>query len=133
MSQKQHANIQLIDVIKLSAIEGYGIKRFNWLLKKIKMEAIWSVPLKVEQTKMLIMDGHHRFEVAKALGLRIVPVELFTYDEVEVYSLRKNIEVTSKIILKNAEAGIIFPYKTAKHKFPDKTAISNGFPLEDLK
>jgi len=133
VNQTGYEKVRFVEVASLSIIEGHGPKRVNWLLEKIKKEGIWSEPIKVEKSKMLVMDGHHRFEVAKKLGLRIIPAELFSYENVEVYSLRKNINVTSSIILKNAELGIVFPYKTAKHKFPNKISCFKGVSIEDLK
>lgn len=125
--------VVLVPVASLSAIEGFGPKRAIWLQNKIVEENIWTVPLKVEKTKHLVMDGHHRFEVAKALGLKHVPAQMFSYDEVEVYSLREKITVTGDIILKNHEEGIIFPYKTAKHNFPNVDEDFEGIPLNELK
>ena len=60
--------IVYVDVSSLSAIEGHGPKRVRWLKEKIELENIWTVPLKIEKTKHLVMDGHHRFEVAKEMG-----------------------------------------------------------------
>ena len=125
--------IAFVDVASLSAIEGHGPKRVLWLKNKIETEGLWTVPLKVEKTKHLVMDGHHRFEVAKAMGLRRVPAELFTYDEVEVWSLRPKIEVTGEIILRNYGEGVIFPYKTAKHGFPEGAIDFEGVPLDELR
>lgn len=125
--------IVYVDVSSLSAIEGHGPKRVRWLKEKIELENIWMVPLKIEKTKYLVMDGHHRFEVAKEMGLQRVPAELFSYDEVRVWSLRSNIAVSADIILKNHEDGIIFPYKTAKHHFPDNGLKFEGVLLDELR
>lgn len=126
-------SIHLVETRDLSPIEGFGPKRVVWLKKKILDEGVWTVPLKVENTHKLVMDGHHRFEVAKALGLRFVPAELFSYDDVEVYSLRKSIVVTPEVILSNAKNEVIFPYKTAKHRFPDTKMTFEGIPLDELR
>lgn len=125
--------VELVEVSSLSAIEGHGPKRAIWLRDKIVDEGIWTVPLKVEKSKGLVMDGHHRFEVAKTLGLSRVPVEYFSYDEVVLYSLRKTIEVTADIIFDNHEKGIIFPYKTAKHDFPGREPNFKGISLDELR
>ena len=79
------------------------------------------------------MDGHHRFEVAKLLNLTFIPVELFDYSEVEVFSLRKNRKVNVDIIFKNHEEGIIYPYKTAKHNFKSSNKSFEGISLNELK
>jgi len=125
--------VVFLDVASLSVIEGHGPKRVLWLKSKIEMEGFWTRPLKVEKTKRLIMDGHHRFEVAKAMGLRLVPAELFTYDEVNVWTLRPKIKVTSEVIMRNHVKGVVFPYKTAKHSFPDGALYFEGVHLDKLR
>lgn len=124
--------IGYVDVSALSPIEGFSRKRVLWLKDKVLEEGVWTTPIKVEKSKLLIMDGHHRFEVSKALGLSRIPVHFFSYDEVQVWSLRDNHEVSSEIILRNHEEGVIFPYKTAKHKFPEGIEAFQGVRLEDL-
>ncbi len=130
---KASLSIELIEVSKLRALEGHGPKRVDWLAAKVFEEQLWTVPIKVERTQFIIMDGHHRFEVAKRLNLRVVPAELFSYDEVELYSLRKTIEVTAEIIFENARKDVLFPYKTAKHIFPKTSDVFTGVPLYELK
>ncbi len=127
------AKIGYLDVALLRPLEGHGPKRVGWLLDKIVSEGIWTVPLRVERSKFLVMDGHHRFEVAKLMNLRRVPVELSDYDCVEVFSLRRNIAVSPEIILKNADEGTIFPYKTAKHKFSTSLEDFEGISIDELK
>jgi hypothetical protein len=102
-------------------------------MEKIEKENIWTAPLKVERSLNLIMDGHHRFEVVKALGLSKVPAEYFTYDEVDVWSLHSNIDVSPQIIFNNHRNKIIFPYKTAKHQFHGIEPKFDGVPLDELR
>ena len=128
-----HRKAQLVEVSSLNAIEGYDEKRAKWLADKIVSDGVWTMPLKVEKSKHLVMDGHHRFAVARALGLTRVPAEIYTYDEVEVYSLHRNIPVTAEIILDNHARGEIFGYKTTKHNFPDIDESFAGIALDKLR
>lgn len=125
--------LRLIDVAKLRPLEGHGPKRVLWLRDKIVDEGIWRVPLRVEASRHLVMDGHHRFEVAKLLGLSRVPAYVFAYDMVEVYSLRPSIEVSPEIIFANDDADVLFPYKTAKHRFPEFDEAFEGIAINELK
>ena len=127
------SKVCLAPVAKLSPIEGHGTKRKEWLARKIQDEGVWKVPLRVERSRMLVMDGHHRLEVARLLKLRQVPVLFYMYDDVTVYSLRKSVAVTPGIIMDNADKGVIFPYKTAKHIFPDDAVEFQGIPLDELR
>tara|TARA_B100001059_G_C17809085_1_gene571098 strand:+ start:889 stop:1296 length:408 start_codon:yes stop_codon:yes gene_type:complete len=125
--------IVLISVDKLKHIEGFGKKRIIWLKNKILEEGVWTVPLKISDEHFLVMDGNHRMEAAKILELKYVPCLVYSYDEVKVWSLRKNQIVTSDLIIKNSLSGSIYPYKTAKHEFPDGGDIVCNYSLDLLR
>mgnify|MGYP006080255717 CR=1 FL=1 len=124
--------IVFIETQRLQHIEGYSKKRALWLQDKILNENAWTVPLKVEDTNFLVMDGQHRMEVAIALELKAVPCLLYSYEEVDVWSLRDQYEVTPRIIKDRVNNKNIFPYKTAKHSFPDSGDLKCNFNLQDL-
>lgn len=124
--------IMLIEVNKLLHIEDYGRKKVLNLEEKILKDNKWTNPLKISK-EFLVMDGQHRMEVAKKLGLKVVPCLIFDYDEVKVWSLRKNQVVTSELIIKKSLSGDIYPYKTAKHAFPDSGDLTCNFIIDDLK
>ncbi|MFA6519695.1 MAG: NTP transferase domain-containing protein [Candidatus Paceibacterota bacterium] len=105
------------DTSKLKHIESFSKKRVAWLKKKILDEKIWTRPICVDPNG-LVMDGQHRMEVSKELGLKKVPVIVFDYSDVEFFSLRKNYEVSVESIRNRVDQDDIYPYKTVKHKFP---------------
>mgnify|MGYP001189865847 FL=1 len=100
---------------KLNPIEDFDSNRVNWLKDKIKKEDIWTVPIAIAQEHNLVMDGHHRLQVALELNLQKIPCFIFSYNQIEPYSLREEEKVSSKIIIENFLISKIFPYKTAKH------------------
>jgi hypothetical protein len=112
-------HIDLVDVLSLSHIEGFSDKRVKWLTNKIIAEGSWNKPIVVEDEHLLVMDGQHRMEAALRMGLARVPAVRYRYDEVEVWSLRSNHEVTPQLVVARALAGDIYPYKTVKHSFPE--------------
>tara|TARA_Y100000768_G_C23961321_1_gene675537 strand:+ start:887 stop:1294 length:408 start_codon:yes stop_codon:yes gene_type:complete len=122
-----------ISVDQLKHIEDFGRKRVRWLKDKILSEGVWTVPLKIEKEHYLVMDGQHRMEVAKLLNLKYVPCILYSYDEVQVWSLRDNYEVNAELIIKRVFDDNIYPYKTAKHAFPDSGDLTCNIPLTELK
>ena len=125
--------IEFIDVTTLRHIEGFSARRVTWLAKKITTEGVWRVPLVLERKHHLAMDGQHRMEVAKRLGLAVVPALLYRYDEVEVWSLRPdNYTVSGDEVVARALSGDIYPYKTAKHRFPCGTLPALAIPLQQL-
>ena len=56
------------------------------------------------------------------MNLALVPCQLFNYGEVEVWSLRPQYEVSTERIVERSLRGDIYPYKTAKHRFPTPVA-----------
>ena len=125
--------INLIYTTELMHIEGFSKKKVVWLKDKILKEGVWTVPLKVDKYHNLVMDGQHRMEVAKELGLKVVPCLLYDYKEVEVWSLRDNHEVTPQLIIDKSISENIYPYKTAKHAFPDGGDMRCSYLLDELK
>ena len=101
---------------KLNPIEDYDSDRVDWLKDKIKTEDIWTTPIAIAQEHNLVMDGHHRLQVALEFNLKKVPCFIYSYNDIEPFSLRKEVKVSSKIIIENFLKSKIFPYKTAKHK-----------------
>ena len=113
-------NFYLIDPKKLNPIEGHSKERVNWLSEKIVSEGYWSKPIAIAKEHNLVMDGHHRLESSLKLGLIRVPCFIFSYKEINIYSLRDGIEVNYEIIIKNFLESKIFPYKTVKHELPNQ-------------
>lgn len=126
----EEADVILYEVDKLRHIENYDPNRVSWLANKIMTEHLWTAPLAVSQEHDLVMDGQHRMEAARQLGLRFVPVVFFDYDRIPVYSLRPGYKVTGSEIVARALSGDIYPYKTAKHILP--TIPRCHISLEDL-
>ncbi len=132
MSEQGTNSMELIRIELLRPIEGHSKKRVKWLKDKILEEGIWSKPICIEKNHFLVLDGMHRFEVARELCCAVVPCELFDYAEVDVWSLRKTHEVSRRLVIQKALAGDIYPYKTAKHRFP-RDITRCGFRLDELK
>lgn len=123
--------IKYVEVEKLKHIEGFSKVRVDTLRKKIVSEKMWNQPLKVEKNHYLVLDGQHRLEVAKLLNLKRIPCQLFDYNDVKLWSLRKNHPVSRELVIENSLSGNIYPYKTVKHSFPN---IVTDFyiPLNEL-
>lgn len=111
--------IKLIETDSLRHVEGFSEKRVEWLKEKIVSEGIWNKPICIDSDHRIVMDGQHRMEVAKKLGLSVVPSICFKHDEVDFWSLRpKSHEVTYDLIMAKSLSGQIYPYKTVKYAFP---------------
>lgn len=121
----------LVEVSTLRHIEAFDSQRVSWLVQKIFTEQVWTMPLAVSNEHSLVMDGQHRMEAARALGLRHVPAVLFDYAEVPVHSLREGWLVTTEEIIRRALTDNIYPYKTAKHVLPPMPTCH--IPLTELR
>lgn len=112
-------DIEMVDVATLRHIEGFSKKRVQWLKDKIVREGVWIKPVALDAEHGLVLDGQHRMEVAKALGLRRIPAVRYDYSAIRVWSLRPGKhDFTWETVVCRALAGDIYPYKTVKHEFP---------------
>ena len=112
-------HIEMVEVDQLKHIEGFSVKRVKWLKDKIVGEGIWSKPLALDDQYDLVLDGQHRMEVARSLGLKQIPAVKYSYAAVKVWSLRPaKYEFTWETVVQRALQGDIYPYKTVKHAFP---------------
>ena len=124
--------IEFVSVDKLMHIEEFDPERVLHLKEKVLADNAWNVPLIVEKKNHLVLDGQHRTEVAKMLGLKRVPAICVSYDEVKVWTLRKEIKVSQSLVIKKVKAGEIYPYKTVKHKFNFVVPDDLRLPLNEL-
>lgn len=125
--------VELVDVASLRGIEANDPERATALQAKIEAEGYWTLPIIVTRKGHLVLDGQHRMEVARRMGLRHVPAIVVDYDDVQVWTLRKEIKVSPRAVEKKVlKEQSMYPYKTVKHKFPfDIPAIA--FQLNQLK
>lgn len=107
----------LVDIERLKPIEGFIYERVEMLAEKIKAEGIWTKPLLIDNVDSLIMDGHHRYQVALKLGLRRIPAIALDYSLIRIWSLRQSEEVSHDRVRLRAIKGDIYPLKTVKHEF----------------
>jgi choline kinase len=124
---------ELVPIELLKDIEDHDKNRVEELINKIEKEEVWTQPLIVEKKYNMVLDGHHRLNAARKMKIKQLPVIYVNYEDVEVWSLRKEYRVSPKLV-KNMviDKGSIYPYKTVKHKYNfivDKISI----PLKDLK
>lgn len=125
-------SVEMVDPALLRHIEGFSPRRVAWLRDKILSEGRWIKPIALADSHHLVLDGQHRMEVALELGLRRVPAVKFPYCDVEVWSLRPRYSFTWREVVASVLADCIYPYKTVKHRFPDRIPACE-FSLEELR
>jgi hypothetical protein len=102
----------------LKPTEEYDPSRAKSLIKKIETEGVWLHPLLVENNNYTIMDGHHRHQAAKTLGLLLIPCFLLSYDNphLKLSSRRQEKEIYRQDIIKAGLTGNLLPYKSTRHQ-----------------
>lgn len=96
--------------------------------QKIRDQGIWTDPILVAAKYFIVLDGHHRFESAKAIGLDFVPCVVIDYlsDVIEVSSWRHAVSVTKNDVLVAGLQSKLLPAKTSKH------TLSQQMPSIDI-
>ena len=125
--------VSRVGIVDLSPLEGFLPERADSLYNEIAVGKVWTTPIVVDNVYGLIMDGHHRFEVAKRLQLKYVPAVLWSYSDVSVRSLRSEQVVSVSQILENMSNSVIYPNKTAKHDFPFELQSDLRINIDELK
>ena len=118
LNDSSQIKIEFCNVADLLPIENFIPERFDLLYDSIKNSSKWIRPIVVDKKHHLILDGHHRFEVAKKMGLKTIPAILVNYSDIEIWSLRPDQIVNHELVISKALKGDIYPNKTVKHSFP---------------
>ena len=130
--KRTNNKIELININELFPIEGFINERKNKLYKKILNFKIWNTPIIIEKNHNLILDGHHRFQVAKLLNLDLIPCIKINYEDVDIWSLRYDIFFNKNDVIQRAKKGQIYPSKTVKHDF-DFLVGNCSYSFKELK
>ncbi|WP_075635601.1 ParB N-terminal domain-containing protein [Rhizobium rhizosphaerae] len=113
----------LLDSYEVIATEETDPRRLFQVEADVRQSGRWRVPICVHRDEKFVMDGHHRLETAKRLGLRFIPAVLLDYSQVELSSWRDGETVTPADIFNMARSGKLFPCKTTRHSW--KNPIPN--------
>jgi len=122
-----------IDIIKPH--EGFYNNLVSEVLEQIISWGYLKYPIIVDSRTMIVLDGHHRLEALKRLGLKYIPVFFIDYAEsyVDLYPIRKEIpvskiDVVKKVYVENS----IYPPKTTRHFYIGISILPSYIPLKHL-
>jgi len=76
--------LKLLSLDRTQETEEHDFIRAKQLADAINEFGFWTVPIAIEHSMLAIMDGHHRFNVAKLLNLARVPCVLMDYENSSV-------------------------------------------------
>ncbi|KAB8028625.1 ParB N-terminal domain-containing protein [Fluviispira multicolorata] len=110
-------SLELIEIEEIIPHEDTDSLAIDILLSKIKSDGYWSNPIAIDKNTRIIMDGHHRVEVARKMGIRRIPCYLLSYEDnyISVVNWKTNDIFEVKKILETAITGNKLPVKTTRH------------------
>lgn len=111
---------------KITIIQNSLLKQHEMIIEshleelfiQIKKDGYISDPIIVDKNTMIILDGHHRYNAIKRLGLSASPVCLVDYksDKIKVKSWRKGENnVTKDLVINAGLSGNLLKPKTSRH------------------
>jgi hypothetical protein len=113
------------------------------LKNEILSDEILKMPIAVDKSTYIILDGHHRLHALKKIGCTKIPVILVDYHspEIEVIPWREGETITKEMIIHTALTGKRMAPKTSKHMIRVEGELKHisiletvvNIPLDELK
>ncbi len=130
----ENYEIKIIDIDLLKPHEMIVECHLLKLAEEIKRDGLIKDPIIVDRNTMIILDGHHRFNALKRMGMNFCPVCLVDYknENIKVGCWRKNENVTKEKVIAAGITGKLLVPKTSKHEIPGRP-VSLMIPLEKLR
>nr|PMJ04510.1 hypothetical protein BCU32_03125 [Vibrio lentus] len=101
--------------------ERVDAKRVEEIAQDMLTSSLWKEPIFIDRYSNIIMDGHHRYNAAKSLGLNSIPCVKLDYDQdVELYDWKNGQRLDVNIILQSVVDGKLLPIKTTRHVIDQK-------------
>ncbi len=113
---------KLLKIDGLKPHEQTQSDRLRKLKKEILKDGFLEKPIIVDINTKVILDGHHRFNILRELGLKLMPVWLIDYqsEKIQVIAWKKEENVTKEDILQAGLTGKLLKPKTSRHKLKIK-------------
>jgi len=113
------------------------------LKNEILSDGMLKMPIAVDKSTCIILDGHHRLHALKKIGCKKIPVILVDYlsPEIEVIPWREGEKITKEMIIDTALTGKRMRPKTSRHMILVEGQLKHiscietfiNVPLDELK
>ena len=115
-------SVKLLKLAQLKPHEKFCHSNFEYWLEHIRKAQFWSEPILVERQHKIIMDGHHRYQIALALKLKYIPCIVTSYANqfLSVAAYRNASPLSSEQIINAATCGILMEKKSSRHQLAFK-------------
>lgn len=127
--------VYLVPVAVLKPHEEFCPNNFNYCFEQISKKRHWTHPLLVHKDTKIIMDGHHRYQVAQKLGLKYIPCVLTSYSNpfLKVFSYKDNSMLDNQLIIEAGQSGKLFEKKSTRHELEINCIPQINIPLTLLQ
>jgi len=129
-------NVVLLPTRKLISHEQTDVNKVRALMGMLCKELVLKQPIVVDKKTLVILDGHHRREAFKRLGITMIPCLPLDYEDakIKVVFRRPGIKevLIKRIILNFALQGKVFPAKTTKHLIKERPRIRYRIRINKL-
>jgi len=117
MPPNQKGRLKLLDIKRLIPHEDVSEKRLKNLKEILIDDGVLKRPVIVDDTSLVILDGHHRCQALLDLGYRYIPILLVRYysSMINIYRWRRNIEVSKESVIERGQNGNLYPNRTSRH------------------
>ncbi len=136
-------DIVFLSISELKEHEEIRPDHLEALKNEILSDGILKMPIAVDRSTYIILDGHHRLHALRRIGCRKIPVIMVDYQspEICVVPWREGEVVTKEMILETALSGKRMQPKTSKHMIMIDGELKHiscietfiNVPLEELK
>jgi L-serine kinase (ADP) len=108
----------LVPISKLHAHEEIEEENVADLVAEIEHTGVFADPIWVARESWVILNGHHRVEALRRLGVAKVPAWLLDYhtDLVSLEPWHPGLPITKSEVVRRATHGELFPPKTTRHR-----------------
>ena len=120
----EESDVRLVPVEWLKAHEEIKIKNMEKLLEMTLKWDGFTKPLIADKATGTILDGHHRFAVAKRLELARIPAVCIDYlnddtVELELWPASSLESISKQDVVDMALSSHLYPPKTTRHRISD--------------
>ena len=120
----EESDVRLVPVEWLKAHEEIKIKNMEKLLQMTLKWDGFTKPLIADKATGTILDGHHRFAVAKRLELARIPAVCIDYlndnsVELELWPASSLASISKQDVVDMALSSNLYPPKTTRHRISD--------------
>ena len=133
---KLHLRTCIVGVSLLTPHEDVFRDHVDLVAGDISRSGYVKFPVVADVRTFIVLDGHHRLEALRELGIRYVPVFFVDYaeDYVDVYPFRKEVPVSkTSVVAKALVERSLYPPKTTRHVYRGVTVLPTFTPLELLE